>query len=143
MPSRPRSNALRNILERLDSFLTHLLPPSQPVAESPAKPPKNEPPASTPSHGDTAFKLSSFNILGSSHTSPGGINAHYASGPERTRWAAQLLREQKIDVVGFQEMAADQAREFKQVASDEYALFPGDIKRHLGSHNSIAWRKDT
>lgn len=139
------SNAVHDILVRLDSFLTRLFAPATPPVAPPPepKPPKDEPPASTPSQGDTDFVVSSFNILGSSHTAPGGINAHYASGVERTRWAAQLLRDKKIDVVGFQEMNPDQARELKRVAGKEYALFPGAIKRHLGSHNSIAWRKDT
>jgi endonuclease/exonuclease/phosphatase family metal-dependent hydrolase len=134
------SNALRNLLAQMGSFLAGLLPQTEPV--KPTKPPKNPPAQPTPSHGDTDFTVSSFNILGSNHTAPGGINAHYASGVERTRWAVQVLRDKKIDLVGFQEMAPDQAREFKKVAGNEYALFPGDIKRHLGSHNSIAWRKD-
>jgi endonuclease/exonuclease/phosphatase family metal-dependent hydrolase len=119
-----------------------------PPAVPPTKPPKNDgpkndgpKPPSTPSTGDTDFVISSFNILGSSHTAPGGINAHYASGVERTRWAADLLKKNKVDVVGFQEMNPDQAREFKKIAGKEYGLFPGDIKRHLGSHNSIAWDK--
>lgn len=148
------SNALRNLLGQLSSFFSSLLDAAQP-AVPPTKPPKNDgpkndgpknngpKPPSTPSQGDTDFVLSSFNILGSSHTAPGGINAHYASGVERTRWAADLLEKNKVDVVGFQEMNPDQAREFKKVAGKEYGLFPGDIKRHLGSHNSIAWRKDT
>lgn len=90
----------------------------------------------------TDLVLSSFNILGSSHTAPGGDAKGYASGVQRIRWAAELLRQKDVDVVGFQELNPDQAREFLRVAGDTYGLYPGNgSKLAMGSRNSIAWRK--
>jgi endonuclease/exonuclease/phosphatase family metal-dependent hydrolase len=95
-----------------------------------------------PTKGKTSFTVSSFNILGSNHTAPGGDAKGYASGVTRTGWAAQLIQQKHVDVVGFQEMANDQAREFKRVAGDVYGLFPGESRQSMASQNSIAWRKD-
>lgn len=130
------SNALRKLLDRLGSFLANLVPPTAPTP-TPA-------PTPAPGHatGGTDFTISDFNVLGSNHTAPGGNNQGYASGVERTRMAIQQLRDHHIDVVGFQEMKPDQAREFNRSASD-YGLFPGDKRGNLMSDNSIAWRKDT
>ena len=115
--------------------------------ETPAKPPKgNQPSTPTPTQptkGVTEFKVSSFNILGSSHTAPGGLKASWDSGPARVRGVVDLLEQKDVDVVGFQEMAGDQAKTFKQLAGDTFGLYPGPTKQHLASHNSIAWRKDT
>ncbi|MFP5502030.1 MAG: endonuclease/exonuclease/phosphatase family protein, partial [Candidatus Sericytochromatia bacterium] len=110
--------------------------PSQPpTTQSPSQPP------SQPTKGKTRFVVSSFNVLGSSHTVGG--KGGYASGVARIRQVADLIRAKGVDVVGFQEFASDQAREFKRVAGGEFGTFPGPSKRHLGSHNTIAWRKDT
>jgi endonuclease/exonuclease/phosphatase family metal-dependent hydrolase len=135
------SSALRDLLDRLGSFLSGLLPTATP--STPTKPPKPQPPTPGSAKGDTDFVLSSFNVLGSSHTAPGGDKASWASGVERIRMVANVLKEKKMDVVGFQELHDDQANEFKKVAGDDYGLYPGSIKKAFGSDNSIAWRKDT
>src|SRR5690349_12194944 len=53
----------------------------------------------------TTFTVSTFNLLGSSHTPVGGRRA---PGTTRMVWANQLLAKHGVDVVGFQEMQADQ-----------------------------------
>jgi endonuclease/exonuclease/phosphatase family metal-dependent hydrolase len=135
------SNALRDVLDRLGSFLSQLIG----TPAKPPKPPATGTPAPAPgsAKGDTDFVLSSFNVLGSSHTAPGGDKASWASGVERIRMVADVLKKNKMDVVGFQEMQDDQADAFKKVAGNDYALYPGSIKKAFGSDNSIAWRKDT
>ena len=115
--------SLNSILDRFLGWLSGATPPAQPP------------------RGRTTFNVSSFNILGSLHTAGG--KGGYASGPTRAAWAAQVIEQRGVDVVGFQEFASDQAREFKRVAGGEFGTFPGPSKRHLGSHNTIAWRKDT
>jgi endonuclease/exonuclease/phosphatase family metal-dependent hydrolase len=98
-------------------------------------------PPAAPSGGKTEFVVSSFNILGSQHTRGG--KGGYASGVTRTGWALELLRQKRVDVVGFQEMQADQAREFQRLGGKEYGLYPGNTLRPNDVQNSIAWRKDT
>lgn len=124
--------AIGDLLGRLGAWL---LPPAAPVAPAPSP--------TAPTKGGARFVVSSYNILGSGHTVPGADAAEYASGPTRIRWAAELLRAKGVDVVGFQEMANDQAAAFVQAAGQDFGLFPGAGKGHLRSHNSIAWRKDT
>ena len=53
------------------------------------------------------FVISSFNVLGSSHTTG---KSRMASGVARVRTAAQLLNLHGVDVVGFQELQPDQKR---------------------------------
>lgn len=79
------------------------------------------------------FRIASFNVLGSSHTSANGNKPHYASGTDRVRMALQALARVEVSVVGFQELEPDQAR----VVSSRFQLWPGNAAR--GVRNSIGW----
>ena len=118
----------------LQGWLGSWLTPAPPTTPPPTTP-------TQPAKGKTRFVVSSFNVLGSSHTDRG--QRGYASGVVRIRQVAELIPAKDIDVVGFQEFQPDQAREFQRIAGGEFGTFPGPSKRHLGSHNTIAWRKDT
>ena len=148
--------ALRKILSNLGSQLGSLIappapapgpvaPPVPPPATGPVTPPAGipdqQPPGSKPNKA-TTFVISSFNVLGSHHTAPGGGTKGYASGTQRIREAVKLLEGRKVDVVGFQELQNDQVKEIKQIAGDTYGLYPGNSLGPRGSQNSIAWRKD-
>ena len=96
------------------------------------------------------YTVSSFNVLGSSHTKPGGKRA---VGTTRIVWAKQLLDRRHVDVVGFQELQPDQAEKFAAITGDTWAMWPGlpDWEegmseagwRKRDSENSVAWRTDT
>jgi endonuclease/exonuclease/phosphatase family metal-dependent hydrolase len=80
------------------------------------------------------FRAASYNVLGHSHTEPGGTRASWASGTTRIRWALHLLRRHRVDVVGLQEL------------QDPQHAF---IARHMGvwprgghTDNTVAWRRD-
>lgn len=136
------SASLQAALQQLYAMAMSLLSGYAPApAPAPAPQPGTPPP---PPGGRKATKLtvSSFNILGSNHTQPGGDAKGYASGVTRIRWAADMLRQKNVDVVGFQEMQQDQAREFVKAAGDTYGIFPGPGPHKMGARNSIAWRKD-
>ena len=83
----------------------------------------------------TTFTLSSFNVLGSTHT---GSGSRYASGVERMGLAVKLLDKHGVDVVGFQEFQLDQFAEFYRLAGDRYGVYPGGLDRRT-VQNSIAW----
>ncbi|MFL6134031.1 MAG: endonuclease/exonuclease/phosphatase family protein [Nocardioidaceae bacterium] len=85
------------------------------------------------------FTVSSFNVLGSSHTPPGGSRA---VGTTRIVWANQLLDHHHVDVVGFQELQTDQATKFLSITPGKWALFPGVTSVKRNSDNSIGWRTD-
>ncbi|HZJ05097.1 MAG TPA: endonuclease/exonuclease/phosphatase family protein [Nocardioidaceae bacterium] len=89
------------------------------------------------------FVLSSFNVLGSSHSAPGGTRSSMAPGTTRIRWAAGLLASRGVDVVGFQELQLDQARTFLGITNGRYDVYPGTRLGGKGAQNSIAWRTDT
>lgn len=118
-----------------------LPPPGQP-APAPGQP-SPTPSQPSPTRPKTTFVISSFNVLGSSHTVPGGERPGMAPGTTRIREAARLLDAHDVDVVGFQEFQGDQMREFMRVAGDEYAVYPGFALGRKEVVNSIAWRKET
>ncbi len=99
-------------------------------------------PSSPTAAPSLSFVLSSFNVLGSSHTAPGGTRASEPPGPTRIRWAASLLARHGVDVVGFQEFQQDQQRTFLRVTRGRYDVYPGFARGGKGSQNSIAWRTD-
>jgi len=84
----------------------------------------------------TDFVLSSFNVLGASHTRHGGRGR--APGVVRIRGAAELLARHDVDVAGFQELQHEQARALQAATGGGYALYPGAGARD--SDNSIGWR---
>src|SRR4051812_36962553 len=90
-----RRNLRNSILLGLTVLMstTLILGPAGPAA---SQPPGRDAPTAAPS---AAFTLSSFNVLGSSHTPPGG---KYADGPTRMKWAVQLLNTHNVDVAGGQ-----------------------------------------
>ncbi len=90
----------------------------------------------------TAFRIATFNVLGASHTRPGGKAASRPSGAERMRGVVQLLAAYAVDVVGFQEFEPEQSEAFDALAGSAWDSFPGtsgggDVRR------TIAWRTDT
>lgn len=94
--------------------------------------------------GPTSFKVSSFNILGWDHTEKGGSKhkSGMANGVVRMKWAVQLLKSRKVDVVGLQEFQPQQYAKWVKKASGQYDIFPGYIDTPGFLRNSIAWRKD-
>jgi hypothetical protein len=87
----------------------------------------------------TTFTVSSFNVLGASHTPVGGTRA---VGTTRIVWANQLLEQHHVDVVGFQEMQGVQLTKFLQITAGAWSVYPGFELRARDSENSIGWRTD-
>ncbi len=84
------------------------------------------------------FTVATFNVLGHSHTRPGGNKPGWASSATRMRWAVQLLERHRVDVVGLQEFQKPQKQRLLALAGDRYQVYspPGDPQ------DSIAWRRD-
>lgn len=92
--------------------------------------------------GATIFRLSSFNLLGAGHTDSGERKG-WASGATRMKWAVQVLDDNGINVVGFQEMQQPQYDVFHELAGSRFGIFPGNQLTTAAMANSIAWRRDT
>ena len=91
----------------------------------------------------TTFRLASFNVLGAVHTDtgqrPGWANSH-----RRMAWAVQLIDQNQLQVVGFQEFEAKQYDRFKELTGAQFGVYPGvKLGRRASVQNSIAWRRDT
>ena len=82
------------------------------------------------------FTVSSYNVLGSSHTVG---STEYQSGVRRIARGADLLASYGTDLVGFQELQQDQMRTFLQVTDGQYGIYPGAELERRDIVNSIAW----
>jgi len=91
------------------------------------------------------FRMATFNTLGSSHTrkSSKAKRKQKASGPARTARAGRYVLDNDIDLVGFQEMQADQRNAFMGATGGQFGLYPGSSLRSMDGENSIAYRLDT
>ncbi len=107
------------------------LPGQAPVADASAA----VTPRSAPS---TTFRVATFNVLGNSHTAPGGNRKGWASGKTRMGWATQLINKFGFGLVGFQEFEPIQYATFHQLMPG-WGLAPQD-GRSAEAANSIAWR---
>lgn len=90
------------------------------------------------------FRVANFNVLGYSHTAPGGSRyGKYADGVTRMTWTYDLLNRYRISVVGFQELQTKQLRRFRTLAKSSWGVYPADQLDGMAMNNSIAWRTDT
>ena len=84
------------------------------------------------------FVIATFNVLGASHTAPGGNKPGWAPAQVRMRQTVRLFERYDPDVIGLQEFQRTQARAFEAMAGSQYAVYhpPGE-----SPENSIAWRR--
>jgi hypothetical protein len=95
------------------------------------KPEKPAPPA------PISFRVGSFNVLGSQHTEPGGVRASWPPASVRTAGAAELVGKHGVDVLGTQELQADQLRGLQ--GRTGMAAYPGFAWGEAETDNSILW----
>ena len=86
------------------------------------------------------FTVASFNVLGHSHTEPGGPVPAYASGPKRMAWTIGVIRALDIDIIGLQELQRPQMDAFVRQAGGEFAIFPSPGDPQRNKENAVAWR---
>jgi endonuclease/exonuclease/phosphatase family metal-dependent hydrolase len=87
------------------------------------------------------FQVATYNVLGDSHTGPGGNKPGFPDAGARMDMAIAALRGNGIDVVGFQEFEASQHNMFVARAG-EYSLYPGLSLGDKSVRFNIAWRSD-
>jgi hypothetical protein len=84
------------------------------------------------------FRVASLNVLGDSHTGAGGRAGYPDAGP-RMDMTISALRNNFIDVVGFQEFESTQHAMFTARAG-EYSVYPGMALGNKSVRFNIAWR---
>jgi hypothetical protein len=85
------------------------------------------------------FRVASLNVLGDSHTGSGGNKGGFPDASPRMDMTIAGLRNNGIDVVGFQEFEATQFNMFSARAG-EYSLYPGLSLGTKSVRFNIAWR---
>jgi hypothetical protein len=85
------------------------------------------------------FRVATYNVLGDSHTGPGGNKPGFPDAGPRMDMAIAALRNNGIDVVGFQEFEQSQFGMFSSRAG-EYSLYPGMSLGNKSVRFNIAWR---
>lgn len=105
--------------------------------------PKPKPKPQFRTVGAASFTVASFNVLGHSHTVPGGNRPGYASSRTRMGLALDALYGRGVEVVGLQEFQAAQFHNLMGRAGGTWDVWPGMAVGHNGVENSIAWRQDT
>jgi Endonuclease/Exonuclease/phosphatase family len=86
----------------------------------------------------TTFRVASFNVLGDSHTRPGGNKKGWASSGARMAWTVSLFRNADIDVVGLQEFEPIQYNQFR-AHMPNWDVSPGPTLDRGSIRNSLAW----
>lgn len=87
-----------------------------------------------------SFVITTFNILGSQHTAPGGPAAEFAPGRIRTEWAAPLLASYGSSVVGLQELQGDQLSGLDRALGGAWEFWPGTALGGQGIPQSLMWK---
>jgi len=95
--------------------------------------------ARTPSPTPVTFTISSFNVLGASHTVK---SRKWDSGAVRIVRVNRLLNRHHVDVAGFQELQASQLTKFLDITDGGWAVYPGLQLARNDSENSVGWRTD-
>lgn len=87
---------------------------------------------------EATITISSFNVLGHSHTEKGGHKARLASGPTRMADAMRILDSHQVGVVGMQELQTPQMQVLARHTG--WSVYPGGGVDQRMTANSIAWR---
>ena len=87
----------------------------------------------------TSFRPGTFNVLGADHTAPGGNRKGWDSGVVRIERVVQLITQNSVDVVGFQEFQPPQAVRFQELTGTSWQTYPGVNNPAGPSVNSIGW----
>ena len=85
------------------------------------------------------IRVASFNVLGDSHTQPGGERPGMDPGPVRIRRALQILEQYHVDVAGLQEFQRPQAHAFDAAARGAWGAFHASTT----TANAVVWRTAT
>ena len=86
------------------------------------------------------FTLTSFNVLGSQHTAPGGDAQEFAPGRIRAEWTVRLVGAYGSSVVGMQELQADQLDAVDRAAAGTFEFWPGTALGGRGIPQSLMWK---
>ncbi|WP_205471177.1 cutinase family protein [Nocardioides sp. SYSU D00038] len=86
------------------------------------------------------FRIMTFNVLGSQHTSPSGGRSDWAPGRIRAEWSSELIGAKTPSLIGTQELQPDQVLALNEATSGTFSFFPGNTLGYSGAPQSVMWR---
>jgi murein DD-endopeptidase MepM/ murein hydrolase activator NlpD/endonuclease/exonuclease/phosphatase family metal-dependent hydrolase len=92
--------------------------------------------------GPNTTRVASFNVLGASHTQPGGNSSNHIDAATRMALTVQALTDHQIEIVGMQEFQPAQERTFRDLTAGTWSHFP-DSRGRPGAANVVAWSTNT
>jgi hypothetical protein len=137
-PSSPASSASAGYALTM-SAAPKVSPKPRPKPKPPAKPKPTPTKVAPPAQLD--FNLTTFNVLGASHTGRHGNHPGYAGARRRATGITAMLAKHRSDVVGFQELQGPQLAYLERHTNLDF--YPGFSRGHLGTDNSLGWRRDS
>ena len=139
-PSSPISSAKAGYALTMSAAPSARSKPRPKPAPAPKPRPKLAPqPVAPPPQLD--FNLTTFNMLGASHTGRHGNRKGHAGAIRRAGGAVALLAKHRADVVGFQELQGPQLAYLMRHTNLDF--YPGFSQGRLGTDNSLGWRRDS
>lgn len=84
-----------------------------------------------------SVRVGTFNVLGSQHTAPGGGRTRYPPASTRNVGAANLIAKHGVDILGTQELQADQLSALQSRTG--MAAYPGLAWGEAETDNSVLW----
>lgn len=88
------------------------------------------------------FRIASYNVLGASHTDPGGNKATRATYDIRISRLVDVIRGSNLEVVGLQEFEPRQRERLLNLAASDYDIFPSSASYDdEASNSSIIWKR--
>lgn len=136
-----RTIAAAGVLATCAALLSTGVSGAQAAAPHPAASAKTATPTAP---ATTTVRVSSFNLLGYSHTVKGGDAAkHYTDAIQRMVWATQIMSEHHLKIIGLQEFQVPQYKKFVSLVGNRYDLYPGVTMGGVPVQNSIAWAKSS
>jgi len=88
---------------------------------------------------DRQMVITSFNVLGSNHTQPGGGALNYAPARIRGEWTTNLLQSYGSDIVAFQELKVDQYNHLRRSFGSSYGFYPNNPEAGKVIWQSVMW----
>lgn len=90
--------------------------------------------------GGGTTRVATFNVLGHSHTKPGGNRPGWPASRTRMQRAVQALNAAGIELAGLQELEPTQSRAFLNITGGTWDVYPRPGAGNTA--NTVAWRTD-
>lgn len=87
-----------------------------------------------------SFKVMTFNVLGTQHTSPTGTRPGWAPGRVRVEWSKKIIQDRDSTLVGMSEPQPDQIDGLNHAFNGAWTSYPGNTMGYDAAPQSVMWK---